>query len=84
MIINMKITTAICLTLFVFQNFVSQIVEAQSNVNVGNKNVHSTTIVNFNNMGNQITRFDSLAAALDAHDGEIAVFDGVYYLYGTS
>ncbi len=84
MIINMKITTAICLTLFVFQNLLSQIVEAQSNVNVGNKEVHSTTIVNFNNMGNQITRFDSLAAALDAHDGEIAVFDGVYYLYGTS
>ena len=41
-------------------------------------------IVNFNKRGNQITRFDSEAAAIDAHDGEIALFDGVYYLYGTS
>lgn len=42
------------------------------------------TLVNFNTNGLQVTRFDSAAAALDAHDGEIACFDGVFYLYGTS
>ena len=42
------------------------------------------TLVNFNEKGLQITRFDSVVAAIDAHDGEIAQFDGVYYLYGTS
>jgi len=43
-----------------------------------------STIRNFNQKGLQVTRFDSAAAAIDAHDGEIALFDGVYYLYGTS
>ncbi|MDR1517268.1 MAG: family 43 glycosylhydrolase [Dysgonamonadaceae bacterium] len=41
------------------------------------------TLINFVD-NRQITRFDGLAAAVDAHDGEIALFDGVYYLYGTS
>ena len=44
----------------------------------------STTIINFNKKGLQVTRFDSIAAAIDAHDGEIALFKGIYYLYGTS
>lgn len=43
-----------------------------------------SAIVNFNNKGVQVTRFDSAAAAIDAHDGEIAFFGGVFYLYGTS
>jgi len=43
-----------------------------------------STIKNFNKKGLQVTRFDSAAAAIDAHDGEIALFDGVFYLYGTS
>jgi hypothetical protein len=43
-----------------------------------------STLVNFNSNGLQVTRFDSLAAAIDAHDGEIALFNGIYYLYGTS
>jgi hypothetical protein len=43
-----------------------------------------STLVNFNTNGLQVTRFDSVAAAIDAHDGEIAYFDGVFYLYGTS
>lgn len=47
------------------------------------KNKHST-LVNFNSKGLQTTRFDAMAAAIDAHDGEIALFDGIYYLYGTS
>lgn len=30
------------------------------------------------------SRFDNLGNAIDAHDGEIVLFDGTYYLYGTS
>jgi hypothetical protein len=29
-------------------------------------------------------RFSDMGDAIDAHDGEIALFNGVYYLYGTS
>jgi len=43
-----------------------------------NAQSYKTTITNFN------TRFDVAGQAVDAHDGEIAFFDGVYYLYGTS
>lgn len=39
---------------------------------------YETTITNFQ------TRFDLAGDAIDAHDGEIAFFDGKYYLYGTS
>ena len=41
-------------------------------------------IKNFTQEGKQITRFDDLGNAVDAHDGEIALFNGTYYLYGTS
>lgn len=41
-------------------------------------------IVNFDKKGNQLVKFDILGNAVDAHDGEIAQFNGVYYLYGTS
>jgi hypothetical protein len=41
-------------------------------------------IKNFTHEGKQITRFDHLGNAVDAHDGEIALFNGTYYLYGTS
>ncbi len=44
----------------------------------------NSTLVNFTPDGRQVTRFDMLGAAIDAHDGEIVLFDGVYYLYGTS
>ncbi|MCW3058515.1 MAG: hypothetical protein JWQ02_336 [Capsulimonas sp.] len=44
----------------------------------------SSTLINFNASGLQTTRFDSVAAAIDAHDGKIAYFDGIFYLYGTS
>jgi len=44
----------------------------------------ASALINFGPGGRQITRFDSVAAAIDAHDGEIAQFDGVFYLYGTS
>jgi hypothetical protein len=43
-----------------------------------------STFANFNSTGLQSTRFDTAAAAIDSHDGEIAYFDGVFYLYGTS
>lgn len=42
------------------------------------------TLTNFNSKGQQVTRFSKLGDAVDAHDGEIAYFDGTYYLYGTS
>lgn len=45
---------------------------------------YRTTLTNFNTKGEQTIRFDNMGEALDAHDGEIAAFDGVYYLYGTS
>jgi len=45
---------------------------------------NQSTLINFNAQGLQLTRFDSVAAAIDAHDGEIAYFDGTFYLYGTS
>lgn len=41
-------------------------------------------IVNFDKDGKQIMRFSTLGDAIDAHDGEIAFFEGKYYLYGTS
>jgi hypothetical protein len=41
-------------------------------------------IKNFDAQGKQLTRFDQLGNAVDAHDGEIALFNGTYYLYGTS
>lgn len=41
-------------------------------------------IKNFTEDGQQITRFDILGNAVDAHDGKIAYFNGTYYLYGTS
>ncbi|TCD03867.1 family 43 glycosylhydrolase [Pedobacter psychroterrae] len=45
---------------------------------------YTTTLTNFNSKGEQTIRFDNMGEAMDAHDGEIAVFAGVYYLYGTS
>lgn len=46
--------------------------------------VVQSQIKNFTKDGKQITRFDNLGNAIDAHDGEIALFNGTYYLYGTS
>ena len=44
----------------------------------------SVQLKNFTADGKQITRFDAVGDAIDAHDGEIAYFEGTYYLYGTS
>ena len=46
--------------------------------------ISKAQIKNFTPDGKQITRFDNLGNAVDAHDGEIALFNGTYYLYGTS
>src|SRR4051812_41431582 len=45
---------------------------------------YTTVVTNFDNAGNQVVRFDTRGNAVDAHDGEIAVFGGTYYLYGTA
>lgn len=45
---------------------------------------YTTTFANFNADGKPVTRFDVHGDAVDAHDGEIALFEGLYYLYGTS
>lgn len=44
----------------------------------------SSTLVNFNDRGDQIVRFDTGGQAVDAHDGQIVQFGHMYYLYGTS
>ncbi|MBE9584653.1 family 43 glycosylhydrolase [Mucilaginibacter sp. JRF] len=41
-------------------------------------------IKNFDSKGRQLIRFSTTGDAVDAHDGEIAYFDGQYFLYGTS
>ncbi len=45
---------------------------------------YATTVTNFDSAGNQVQRFDTRGNTVDAHDGEIADFNGTYYLYGTS
>ncbi|MEV4886344.1 family 43 glycosylhydrolase [Chitinophaga ginsengisegetis] len=50
-------------------------------------NAHAQTnssLINFNPQQQQTIRFSTAGAAIDAHDGEIAYFNGTYYLYGTS
>jgi hypothetical protein len=44
----------------------------------------NSTIVNFDSSGNQVTLYDTQGNAVDAHDGMIASFGSLYYLYGTS
>lgn len=46
--------------------------------------VKAQILTNFNSKGQQVSRFSKLGDAVDAHDGEIAYFNGTYYLYGTS
>ncbi|WP_051942401.1 family 43 glycosylhydrolase [Streptacidiphilus rugosus] len=44
----------------------------------------STTWVNLDPAGHAVTRYDTAGNAVDAHDGTTALFNGTYYLYGTS
>ena len=78
------LTNALLILFVIVQNLSAQTNEAQSKAINSNKVQDHLTIVNFNKKGHQLTRFDLTAAAIDAHDGEIALFNGVYYLYGTS
>lgn len=43
----------------------------------------ATTLVNFDGAGNQLVRFDTQGNAIDAHEGQIALFGSTYYFYGT-
>ncbi len=68
-----------CLSFIYMFLFVSTQLLAQKTV----KN-QDLIIVNFDKQGNQVIRYNSVGDAIDAHDGEIALFGGTYYLYGTS
>ncbi|WP_426513927.1 family 43 glycosylhydrolase [Dactylosporangium sp. McL0621] len=45
---------------------------------------YQATVTNFDSGGHQVARLDTRGNAVDAHDGHIALFDGLYHLYGTS
>ncbi|MDE1193104.1 MAG: family 43 glycosylhydrolase [Arachidicoccus sp.] len=47
-------------------------------------NMSSAQFVNFTKEGKQIVRLDNAGNAVDSHDGKLAYFNSVYYLYGTS
>jgi hypothetical protein len=49
-----------------------------------NTSAFTATVVNFDGAGHQVSRYDTVGNAVDAHDGVLVVFGGVYYLYGTS
>lgn len=42
-----------------------------------------STLVNFDAAGHQAVRFDTQGNAVDAHEGQIALFGNTYYFYGT-
>jgi hypothetical protein len=46
--------------------------------------VRRSTFANFDLQGDQVVRYDTADDPVDAHDGKIALFNGIYYLYGTS
>ncbi|WP_439555618.1 family 43 glycosylhydrolase [Dyadobacter sp.] len=75
---------AICLLLLIAPNHHSNAQGKQKSRGGKTKSLSPVSIVNFNEAGKQVTRFDVAGDAVDAHDGEIAYFDGTYYLYGTS
>lgn len=68
------------LIFLVFSCFCNEYTNAQTNA----VKVKSNTVTNFDKDGKQVTRFSTVGDAIDAHDGEIALFNGTYYLYGTS
>lgn len=57
---------------------------AQSKKEANGSGTPDVRLRNFTADGKQVTRFDAVGDAIDAHDGEIAYFGGTYYLYGTS
>jgi hypothetical protein len=44
----------------------------------------TATVTNFNPGGQQVTKFDTDGNGIDAHDGDLSYFGGLYYLYGSS
>lgn len=76
------------LVVVVYLMFCPENISAQSGKKAGKSSGsakrETAILTNFDKNGNQLTRFDALGNAVDAHDGEIAYFDGTYYLYGTS
>ena len=78
------ITIILLLTSFGLKNLNGQTNDVKDKVTNKGKAHNHSKLESFNRKGTQITRFDTEAAAIDAHDGEIALFNGVFYLYGTS
>jgi hypothetical protein len=74
---------AVLLTFLVGALFAPQPAHAASTSQAASTS-YETTVTNFDSAGNQVVRFDTRGNAVDAHDGQLAVFNGVYYLYGTS
>jgi hypothetical protein len=69
----------ICLLFFLMHGFVPNAAFGQ-----GKRKAANLVIANFDKQGNQVIRYSNVGDAIDAHDGEIALFNGTYYLYGTS
>jgi hypothetical protein len=69
----------ICLLFFLMHGFVPDAAFGQ-----GKRKAANLVITNFDKQGNQVIRYSNVGDAIDAHDGEIALFNGTYYLYGTS
>lgn len=69
----------VCVLLFLMFGLAPYIAFAQ-----GKRKAADLVITNFDKQGNQVIRYSNVGDAIDAHDGEIALFNGTYYLYGTS
>ncbi|MDB5128278.1 MAG: hypothetical protein JWQ85_2510 [Mucilaginibacter sp.] len=69
----------ICLVCSFVASFVPGVATAQNN-----QASSGLVITNFDDQGNQVIRYSTVGDAIDAHDGEIALFNNTYYLYGTS
>lgn len=86
----MTVLSSLCKKLALYASsftliFTATTLQAQVNKEVKEaQNGYTTTIQNFNAKAEQVTRFSTVGEAIDAHDGEIAFFEGTYYLYGTS
>ncbi|MFA6084027.1 family 43 glycosylhydrolase [Mucilaginibacter sp.] len=69
----------VCLIFSFASSFIPDVAIAQKS-----QKPKEIVITNFDHQGNQVIRYNTLGDAIDAHDGEIALFNNTYYLYGTS
>jgi hypothetical protein len=69
----------VCIIFFLIHGFAPHTAFSQSK-----RKAADLVIINFDKQGNQVIRYSNVGDAIDAHDGEIALFNGTYYLYGTS